>query len=73
MSGVAGVKCDAVRIHIVAILAVSPYILILPDVLILKYLKIKIFGRKYGLKSCANINALISECCMAMAVCVHKI
>lgn len=42
MSGVAGVKCDAVRIHIVAISAVSPYILILPDALILKYLKIKI-------------------------------
>lgn len=40
MSGVAGVKCDAVRIHIVAILAMSPYILILPDALILKYLKI---------------------------------
>lgn len=30
------------RIHIVAIFAVSPYILILPDALILKYLKIKI-------------------------------
>lgn len=42
MSGVAGVKCDAARIHIVAIFAMSPYILILPDALILKYLKIKI-------------------------------
>lgn len=35
-------KCDAARIHIVAIFAVSPYILILLDALILKYLKIKI-------------------------------